>query len=169
MHLKTFILFPCSLGVVILSYPSAFSSMSCFLNFWSRSSLGFLQEQQPETPSPKWNSVLSLTLFKCSRITSGVLQTPCLYVLVWFCSSHSGCCCLTLPVGPTVTSSYFPTEQPCSFPSQCLQRRFLPTHRRALYLFLSTGLFQVSLLSQENHSCRLVLQVKITDESTDYP
>lgn len=143
MHLKTFILFPCSLCVVILSYPSAFSSMSCFLNFWSCSSLGFLQEQQHETLSPKWDSVLSLTLFKCSRITSGVLQTPCSYVLVWFCSSCLDCCCLTVPAGPTVTSSYFPTEQPYSFPSQCLQCWFSPNHRRALYLFLSAGLFQV--------------------------
>lgn len=90
---------------------------------------------------------------ECSRITSGVPQTPYLCVPVWVCSSHSaGCCWLVLPLGPTVTSSYFPTEQ-AQFPaSGCAVDFFFQLKEKPYFVCINSFFFSVC---QEKLNCTL--------------
>lgn len=158
MHLKTFILFPCSCLFLILSYPgpSASSSMSCFLNFWS---LLLFPGLPPRTTTwdaqPKVGPELRLTLL--SR------------------QDYIGCPTNTLFICPSLTSLFslrrtllarapfgthhhlqLPSHQASLFNSQLVGVQLIfPNSKKSLILFLSTVFFQISPVHQEKLSCTL--------------
>lgn len=71
------------------------------------------------------------------------------------------------PLSPPAT---FPQSNLARSPARACDVDFSPTHRKALYLFLLSGLFRISPISKKSTlagPARLMLQVKITDESTD--